>query len=205
MMSSMASCSYNGIIYFGGGKNVNWSKITDFYSIDVSNKTMTKKANMLLARTSHQIIEVKGAIYVYGGFDDAGNGILSIESYNVQTNQWSLITSAPGSISKTWPQSLGFLNGKFYISAFLTPNTFKIMQKGYYYDVESNVWSEAPVINEKARYSPTCALAFPRQVYKFDDSSLAINHNNRTKISSISNESIYLDDRNLIDSLNESS
>lgn len=203
-MSSMASCTYEDTIYFGGGKNVNWSKISDFYSIDVKTKLITKKSNMLISRTTHQIMQVNGLIYVYGGFDDAGNGILSIESYDTQTDQWSLVTSAPGSLSKTWPQSLGFINGKFYISVFHTPNTFKIMQKGYYYDIKTNVWSEAPVINERARYCPTCSLAFPSKVYKFDEQSNSINHENSAKRnSSSSNESLVFDERHFLESFNE--
>lgn len=172
IISSIASCSYNNsIIYFGGGKNVNWTKMSDFYSIDVKTKQIDKKANMLIARTTHQIVAHNDSLYVYGGFDDAGNGILSIESYNIQTNQWTLVTSVPGVASKTWPQSLGFINGKFYISVFHTPNTFRIMQKGYSFDLSTNMWNEAPVINERGRYCPTCSLSFPRKIHPHSSSS----------------------------------
>jgi hypothetical protein len=165
MMSSMATCTHNNIIYFGGGKNQNWSKVSDFYKLDVSSKTITKLVNMPLARTTHQLTVINDFIYVYGGFDDAGNGILNIDCYDIQLNQWSLVTSAPGSLSKTWPQSIGLLSGKFYMSVFHTPNTFKIMQKGYYYLIDKGEWVDAPVINEKARYCPTCTLAFPRRIF----------------------------------------
>ncbi len=164
MMSSMASCSHNNLIYFGGGKNTNWSKISDFYTIDVLTKKITKKSNMLSPRTTHQLTYLNDYIYVIGGFDDTGNGILTIESYDIKSDQWTIVTQAPGLLSKTWPQCLGVLNNKFYISVFHTPNTFKIMQKGYYYDLSTNVWSEAPVISERARYCPTCCLAFPRKI-----------------------------------------
>lgn len=33
-----------------------------------------------------------------------GNGILSIESYDIKKDQWSKLTSTPGMHSKTWPQ-----------------------------------------------------------------------------------------------------
>jgi hypothetical protein len=56
------------------------------------------------------------------------------------------------------PQSIGIINRKFYMSVFHTPNTFKIMQKGYYYDLNTGLWSEGPVINERARYCPTSNL-----------------------------------------------
>ena len=120
---------------------------------------------MLTARTTHQITNVNGLIFVFGGFDEAGNGVLSIESYSIKNDQWTNVTSIPGALSKTWPQSLGYINNKFYISVFTTPNTFKIIQKGYYYDIETNLWSEGPVINERARYCPTCSLAFPKNIY----------------------------------------
>ena len=58
--------------------------------------------------------------HLFSGFDDAGNGILSIESYDIKLDQWTIITSAPGTMSKTWPQSLGFINNRFYISVFHT-------------------------------------------------------------------------------------
>ena len=37
------------------------------------------------------------------------------------------------------PQSIGIINRKFYMSVFHTPNTFKIMQKGYYYVFVKNL------------------------------------------------------------------
>lgn len=165
-MSSMAACTYKSLIYFGGGKNANWNKVSDFYSINAAEKQIVKRANMLTARTTHQIAVCNDRIIVIGGFDDTGNGILSIESYDSINDQWSVITNIPGSISKTWPQSVGVLNGtKFYISVFHTPNTFKIIQKGYFYDLKSNIWSDAPVVHERSRYCPTCCLSFPRKIY----------------------------------------
>jgi hypothetical protein len=203
MMSSMASCVHNGIIYFGGGKNQNWSKVTDFYSLNAATKTLTKLANMLTARTTHQLAVLNGSIYVYGGFDDAGNGILSIDRYDVGLNQWSVLTLAPGSVSKTWPQSIGLLNGRFYVSVFHTPNTFKIMQKGYYFDLNTGMWTDAPVIIERARYCPTCTLAFPRSVLNMNKSCVSI----RTKIisdNSSSKSTIRSNNMSLIDSARES-
>lgn len=178
VMSCMACCSKGNIIYFGGGKNMNWSKVSDFYSIDVIEKRMEKKAKLLSARTTHQIAVVDDCIYTLGGFDDAGNGILNIEAYSIKNDQWSIVTSIPGKISKTWPQSLGVLsNSRLYISVFTTPNTFKITQKGYYYDIITNVWSDAPVIAERARYCPTSTLAFPPQVYNFENKKvLSLKH-----------------------------
>ena len=62
----MAACSYENLIYFGGGKNMNWNKISDFHCIDVENKIINKKANMLTARTTHQITVLNESIYVLG-------------------------------------------------------------------------------------------------------------------------------------------
>jgi hypothetical protein len=178
VMSCMASCSHDQKIYFGGGKNMNWSKVADFYSVNVNEKHIEKKAPMLTARTTHQITAIDGRIYALGGFDDAGNGILNIEAYDIRQDQWSIITSIPGKISKTWPQSIGVFNdSRFYISVFTTPNTFKIVQKGYYYDIKSNVWTEAPVIAERARYCPTTCVVFPQTVYNFDNRTIVrLNH-----------------------------
>jgi len=39
----MAACSYKDLIYFGGGKNMNWTKISDFYCFEVQNKNIQKK------------------------------------------------------------------------------------------------------------------------------------------------------------------
>ena len=47
IMSCMASCTLNDQIYFGGGKNINWSKVSDFYTINVKTKCISKKANVI--------------------------------------------------------------------------------------------------------------------------------------------------------------
>lgn len=162
ILSCMACCSYENKIYFGGGKNSNWSKVADFYSLDVKKRVIKREPKLLSVRTSHQLATINDLIYSIGGFDDAGNGILSVEAFSPITNQWSTVTSVPGTISKTWPQCLGVSNSRLYISVFHTPfNTFEIKQKAYYYDFKLDIWSDAPVINEKARYCTTCALVFP--------------------------------------------
>ncbi len=81
---------------------------------------------------------------------------------------------------------------------FTTPNTFKIIQKGYYYDIETNLWSEGPVINERARYCPTCCLAFPKNVYNFSNSFVSVKHSiNQKKINClIFDEKIALENNN---------
>ena len=101
-----------------------------------------------------------------GGFDDDGNGMLSIESYDVHCDQWTILTSIPGAISKTWPQSLGTVGRRIYISVFHTSNSFIVMQEGYFFDFTTRQWSKAPVVHERARYCPTVQLRFPRNVFK---------------------------------------
>jgi hypothetical protein len=160
MISGSSACAFENLIYFGGGKNTSWTKLSDFYALDIKKKTIYKKANMLSPRTNHQLYLVEDSIYSLGGFDDTGNGILTVEAYNIKLNQWSKISSMPGLTTKTWPQSLGLIKDRFYISAFHTTGSFKIIQKGYFYDLVSKQWCQAPVICEKARYSLTCNLCF---------------------------------------------
>lgn len=99
-----------------------------------------------------------------GGFDDEGNGMLSIESYDIQSNQWTIFTSIPGAISKTWPQSLGVVNRRIYVSVFHTSNSFMVMQEGYFFHFDTCQWTKAPILHERARYSPTIELQFPRKI-----------------------------------------
>jgi hypothetical protein len=105
-------------------------------------------------------------ILAIGGFDDDGNGMLSIESYDIQCDQWTILTSIPGAISKTWPQSLGTVNRRIYISVFHTSNSFIVMQEGYFYDLDTQQWIKAPVVHERARYCPTVQLRFPKKFLK---------------------------------------
>jgi hypothetical protein len=105
-------------------------------------------------------------ILAIGGFDDDGNGMLSIESYDIYCDQWTIITSIPGAISKTWPQSLGTVSRRIYISVFHTSNSFMVMQEGYFFDLDSQQWIKAPVVHERARYCPTIQLRLPKQFLK---------------------------------------
>ena len=92
--------------------------------------------------------------------------MLSIESYNIQCDQWTIITSIPGAVSKTWPQSLGTVGRRIYISVFHTSNSFIVMQEGYFYDLDTQQWIKAPVVHERARYCPTVQLRFPKNFMK---------------------------------------
>lgn len=90
--------------------------------------------------------------------------MLSIESYNLDCDQWTILTSIPGTISKTWPQSLGIFNRQIYISVFHTSNSFMVMQEGYFYDFDNHQWLKAPIVHERARYCPTVQLQFPKEI-----------------------------------------
>jgi hypothetical protein len=92
--------------------------------------------------------------------------MLSIESYDIYCDQWTIITSIPGAISKTWPQSLGTVGRRVYISVFHTSNSFIVMQEGYFFDLDTQQWLKAPVVHERARYCPTVQLRFPRNFIK---------------------------------------
>ena len=158
------------------------SKIADFYCFSIDKCQIERRASMLNARTTHafhvfdnkilgkQNLNFPFQIYSHalylaiGGFDDDGNGMLSIESYDIQSDQWTILTSIPGAISKTWPQSLGTVGRRIYISVFHTSNSFMVMQEGYFFDLETQQWIKAPVVHERARYCPTVQLRFPRRV-----------------------------------------
>lgn len=92
--------------------------------------------------------------------------MLSIESYDLRANQWTILTAIPGAISKTWPQSLGTVGRRIYISVFHTSNSFIVMQEGYFFDLDTLQWSKAPVVHERARYCPTVQLRFPKSFLK---------------------------------------
>ncbi|CAF4378644.1 unnamed protein product, partial [Rotaria sordida] len=69
-------------------------------------------------------------------------------------------------IIKTWPQSLGTVNRRIYISVFHTSNSFIVMQEGYFFDFDTQQWIKAPVVHERARYCPTVQLRFPKKFLK---------------------------------------
>ena len=159
------------------------SKIADFYCFSVEKRQLERRASMLNARTTHafHIFDDKilgkslpihrhwshtVVLLAIGGFDDDGNGMLSIESYDIHADQWSILTLIPGAISKTWPQSLGTVHRRLYISVFHTTNTFIVMQEGYFFDLDTEEWIKAPVIHDRARYCPTVQLRFPKNMLK---------------------------------------
>ena len=90
--------------------------------------------------------------------------MLSIESYDIHSDQWTILTSIPGAISKTWPQSLGIVNRRIYVSVFHTSNSFMVMQEGYFFHLDTYQWTKAPILHERARYSPTIQLQIPRKI-----------------------------------------
>ncbi|CAF1135418.1 unnamed protein product [Adineta steineri] len=165
-LSSLAACAYENSIYLGGGKNGQWSKIADFYCFSIDKRQLERRASMLNARTTHAFHLFDDKILAIGGFDDDGNGMLSIETYDIHCDQWTILTLIPGAISKTWPQSLGTVSRRIYISVFHTSNSFMVMQEGYFFDLDTQQWIKAPVVYERARYSPTVQLRFPQKFIK---------------------------------------
>ncbi|CAF1979589.1 unnamed protein product [Rotaria magnacalcarata] len=163
-LSSLAACTYDNLIYLGGGKNGQWSKIADFYCFSIGKCQLERRTSMLNARTTHAFHLFDEKILAIGGFDDDGNGMLSVESYDIHCDQWTILTSIPGAISKTWPQSLGTVHRQIYISVFHTSNSFIVMQEGYFFDLDIQQWIKAPVVHERARYCPTVQLRFPKKI-----------------------------------------
>ncbi|CAF1510725.1 unnamed protein product [Rotaria magnacalcarata] len=165
-LSSLAACACGDSIFLGGGKNGQWSKIADFYCFSIEKRQLEKRASMLNARTTHAFHVFDEKIIAIGGFDDDGNGMLSIESYDTHCDQWTILTSIPGAVSKTWPQSLGTVGRRIYVSVFHTTNSFIVMQEGYFFDLDTQRWIKAPVVHERARYCPTVQLHFPKHFLK---------------------------------------
>lgn len=102
--------------------------------------------------------------------------MLSIESYDIKCDQWTILTSIPGAVSKTWPQSIGTVGRLIYISVFHTSNSFIVMQEGYFFDLDNQRWVKAPVVHERARYCPTVQLRFPSNFLKSIQNSSTTNN-----------------------------
>jgi hypothetical protein len=98
-----------------------------------------------------------------GGFDDDDNGILSIESYDIHTNQWTILTSIPGMPSQTWSQSIGVVNRCLYISVCHKKNPYVVTREGYFFDLNTEKWSKAPVIHDRARHCTTVQFRFSKK------------------------------------------
>ena len=99
---------------------------------------------------------------VIGGFGADDNGVLTIDRYDISTNQWSTFTSIPGAASGIWPFSIGLLDRLIYVSISNSTNTFVITQQGYFFDLDSQQWRAAPVIHGEAQHCPTVQLRFDR-------------------------------------------
>ena len=84
--------NYKGIFYISGG----YSTSKMFYKYNKTQKNFTKLENMPSGHSYHRLIGINNFVLAISGFKNK-----SVEKYNIETNQWSLLPSLKH--SRSWP------------------------------------------------------------------------------------------------------
>jgi len=75
--------------YIGGGTEDYITNVNDFYSLDLSNWSWTRLADMPKKLSAASSAVLNGKLYIYGGRDENGQSSNKIYEYIPATNQWT--------------------------------------------------------------------------------------------------------------------
>ena len=89
-------CTRNSFdIVFCGGKN-SGTVVSDVYSVKAHDlQTVKKLPKLKTARLWHEVVCIKGEIFVFGGNYDGSNNLTPIEKYSSFSNAWETIAHMP--------------------------------------------------------------------------------------------------------------
>lgn len=87
----LGACSFNNRIYVAGGFTGHTCVFSaEFY--EVESNQWTSITPMRIPRSGVSVLAYKGRILAMGGFDGDTTRLNSVESYNPDTNTWSLLS-----------------------------------------------------------------------------------------------------------------
>ncbi len=88
-LAKLASCSVGTVVHVTGGIQ----ETNKHYAYDIAASVWLTKPRMRHARSGHVMESVESALYVFGG-EKSGNNVQVIESYDVSSEQWTVIKTA---------------------------------------------------------------------------------------------------------------
>ena len=149
-------CSQNNfnIIVAGGFSCKQVKVVSDIQQIDGRNLNSIKEiSSMKYNRQHHRSVYCRGAIYVFGGFDENKKFVKSIDKYSLVTNKWE-------NVSEMLDYRIFFCVSRFIDQVFIIggrDDNWRPFNSTLKYDTKVNKWSEVTRMN-KARVACSCAI-----------------------------------------------
>ena len=146
-------CTHNNFnIFFCGGKNLG-SVVRDVYSIKAHKlKSVEKLPNLNEGRQWHEVVCIKGEIFVFGGKDIVDNCITSIEKYSSYTNAWEIIAKLP--VKRFKFCACSFMGNAYILGGFIQVET---LNSCLMFTTADYSWKEVAEMNE-SRCFASCVV-----------------------------------------------
>jgi len=141
--ATYALCTDGQYLYRAGGTvAANWGvPYNSFLRYDPDADSWETLANMPTARWWSACGYIDGKVYVVGGMDAAGDGLSSVDVYDVESDTWEAKAVAPCPVT-VWGAAYGVVNGKLYIAGGIQNGIAS--SSCYYYDPAADEWNECP-------------------------------------------------------------
>nr|XP_002734385.1 PREDICTED: kelch-like protein 9-like [Saccoglossus kowalevskii] len=159
-----AGATYRNELFVSGG----WSngRYTDsLQSYSPANNTWQNRSCMHTRRGWHGMCSVNNRLYVMGGNHLNSNGdrvdVLTVESYNPITDQWTDLCSLMTPHSET---ILSVVNMKIYIAGGYSWNAQGKTDRIERYDPETNSWEIIGQLQQKMNGLACCSLVLPKEL-----------------------------------------
>ena len=144
-------CDQNkfNVIVCGGSDANTGNIVSDVYNIEANNiNNVNVLPPMKEARRGFASVTIKDDVYVFGGFGNNFNHIMSVEKYSAITNTWE-------TIAKMCDNRIHFCACSFIDNVYIIGGTCG--NSCFEFNIKERTWNEVASMNE-ARWAASCAV-----------------------------------------------
>ncbi|XP_022258245.1 beta-scruin-like [Limulus polyphemus] len=161
----------HGRIYVFGGYNpleiVNgeMQPTATVFQLTIRSKRWRRKADMFHARACHAAVVVEGRIFIVGGKNDSGEILSSVEVYEPDFDQWTMVKPMPEPLMGC---GATYLEGLVYVAGGVTnsktnKNSSIVVDHVLCYDPVEDSWYKKPPLLQRRAFC--AAITVKREVW----------------------------------------
>ncbi|XP_076340780.1 uncharacterized protein LOC143241108 [Tachypleus tridentatus] len=114
------------------------------FGLNIHTSQWENKAMMIHARACHSVLAAENKLFVFGGRNDQGRILTSVEIYNCDDDTWKVVTNLPQPLIGA---GITCLDKQIWVVGGLTePKIDKkvppVVKNVYVYDIQTNSWTE---------------------------------------------------------------
>ncbi|CAH1794402.1 unnamed protein product [Owenia fusiformis] len=164
-VKGLASSHHGGNIYITGGEHTGNAVSNKLWMYNIKQDTWHEKSPMLQCRMDHGMCTYQDQLYVIAGYGKnlfKAYDVPNIEVYNIELNQWTIISQ---NSPKTSSINAVLIETKVYLVGGFSYDDNQKRSDVLCYNIDTNEWDIVAKISAPAMSVPCTAIRLPKNIF----------------------------------------